>query len=61
MPSREEEIEALKLQVAALTARVYQLEKLSGAAYEIANESVITEQTHPPTLPSETMLKHHLE
>ena len=57
MPSREEEIEALKRQVAALTARVYQLEKLSGAAYEFAHESVLPEQPHPPTLPSGTMLE----
>jgi uncharacterized membrane protein len=57
MPSREEEIEDLKRQVAALTARVYQLEKLCGAAYEIAHESVLPEQPHPPTPPSGTMLE----
>ena len=57
MPSREEEIEALKLQVAALTARVYHLEQLSGAASEIAHASVLPEQPHPPTLPSGTMLE----
>jgi uncharacterized membrane protein len=57
MPSREEEIEALKLQVAALTARVYHLEKLSGAASEIGHESVLPGQPHPPTPPSGTMLE----
>jgi len=57
MPSREEEIEALKLQVAALTARVYQLEKLSGAASEVTRESLLPEHLHPPTPPSGTMLE----
>ena len=58
MPDSEKEIEALKSQVAALTARVYHLEQQSGVAHEARQQAIPAEQPQsqaPP--PSGTMLQ----
>src|SRR5712664_2384998 len=53
-----EEIEALKAQVAALTARVYQLERKSGYAPEAPQHAIPpTQQQSPAPLPAGTMLQ----
>src|SRR6266403_1781854 len=53
-----EEIEALKAQVAALTARVYQLERKSGYAPEAPQHATPPTQQQPPApLPAGTMLQ----
>src|SRR6266436_1670035 len=53
-----EEIEALKAQVAALTARVYQLERKSGYAPEAPQHAIPPAQQQPPApLPAGTMLQ----
>ena len=58
MASPQEEIEALRSQVAALTARVYDLERKSGVTFEARQQSIPAEQTQPPTTPlSGTMLQ----
>src|SRR3977135_2825767 len=52
-----EEIEALKAQVAALTARVYQLERKSGYAPDVPQHAIPPTQQQPPApLPAGTML-----
>jgi uncharacterized membrane protein len=51
MASPHDEIEALKSQVAALTARVYDLERKSGVTFEARREAIPTEQPQPPTPP----------
>src|SRR5467141_2956432 len=53
-----EEIEALKAQVAALTARVYQLERKSGYAPEAPQHAIPPTQLQSPApLPAGTMLQ----
>src|SRR6267143_1829082 len=53
-----EEIEALKAQVAALTARVYQLERKSGYAQEAPQHAIPTTQLQSPARPpAGTMLQ----
>src|SRR5579864_4714641 len=58
MPDPEREIEALKSQVAALTARVYHLEQQSGVAPEVRQQAIPAEQPQPQSPPpSGTMLQ----
>jgi uncharacterized membrane protein len=47
----EDELEALKTQIAALTARVYQLEQISGARQEASRQSAGEKQTQPTVAP----------
>lgn len=51
MARPEDEIEALKTQVASLTARVYALERRSVATFEAQPQAVPAEQAQPPTMP----------
>jgi uncharacterized membrane protein len=51
MSSPQDELEALKTQVAALTARVYFLERQSGVASEVRQQAIPAEQLQPPTPP----------
>ncbi len=51
MPGPQDEIEALKTQVAALTARVFQLEQHSGVYPAAPAQSISVEQA-PPAVPS---------
>ncbi|MGA8183961.1 MAG: hypothetical protein WB819_09995, partial [Terriglobia bacterium] len=51
MANPQDEIDALKAQVAALTARVYQLEQISGAASDVGQQS-------PAPTSAETTLQH---
>src|SRR5216683_1437872 len=58
MASPQEEIEALKSLVAALTARVYDLELKSGVTFEARQQAIPAEQPQPQTPPlSGTMLQ----
>jgi uncharacterized membrane protein len=58
MSGPQEEIEALKTQVASLTARVYYLEQKSVVASEAPQQATPAEQLHPPaTPPGGTMLQ----
>src|SRR6202521_4590513 len=58
MAGPQDEIEALRSQIAALTARVYDLERKSGATFEARQQSIPAEQKPPPTRPlSGTMLQ----
>ena len=58
MASPENEIEALKSLVAALTARVYYLEQQSGVSSEARQRPLPAEQVQAPgTIPSGTMLE----
>ena len=57
MVSPEEELEALKIQVAALTARVYELERISGIMDDSWRQNIPAEQTQPAIPPSGTMLQ----
>ena len=61
MARPEDEIEALKSQVAALTARVFHLEQQSGLYSEKPQQDIPAEQPHPPTTPSGTMLERPRE
>jgi uncharacterized membrane protein len=59
MAGPQDEIEALKSQIASLTARVYALERSSGVAPELRRQAVPPEQSQSPTAPpSETTLRH---
>src|ERR1700733_2306740 len=51
MPGQQDEIEALKTQVAALTARVFHLEQ-HGGVYPAAPAQSISAEQHPPAVPS---------
>jgi uncharacterized membrane protein len=51
MASPQEEIEALKSQVASLTARVYYLEQISVPALEAQQQAIPAEQPEPPAPP----------
>src|SRR6266851_678094 len=58
MASPQEEMEALKSLVAALTARVYDLELKSGVTFEARQQAIPAEQPQPQTPPlSGTMLQ----
>jgi hypothetical protein len=58
MPSPQDELEYLKSQVAALTARVYALERKSGAAWEASPRPIPIEQPAPQAPPlGRTMLQ----
>src|SRR5450432_4110334 len=58
MASQQDDLEALKTQVAALTARVYQLERISGGAPSAPQENIPAEQPRKVTPPpSGTMLQ----
>ena len=54
MASPQDEIEALRSQVAALTARVYDLEQKSGVAYATQPQATPAGQPTPPTAPIAT-------
>jgi uncharacterized membrane protein len=56
MASPQEEIEALRSQVAALTARVYDLERKSGVTFQARQPAIPAEQPPTPSL-SGTMLQ----
>src|SRR4029077_10067026 len=52
MAGPQDEIEALKLQVAALTARVYDLERKSGVTFSAQPQAIAAEQQSPPSAAS---------
>src|SRR5450631_2140122 len=56
MASPQEEIEALKLQVASLTARIYSLEQRSGVVREPPQAAIQVDPPHTSP-PSGTMLQ----
>jgi uncharacterized membrane protein len=69
MASRDREIDDLKLQIAALTARVYDLERRTGVASDLRQQTIPAEHAHtqPPTLtgaklqpPSAAVVSHPL-
>ncbi len=51
MADRQDEIDALKAQIAALTARVYQLEQISGLTSEARQQAILQARQQPPAPP----------
>jgi uncharacterized membrane protein len=58
MGQPQDELDALKAQVAALTARVYQLEQMSGVASEAWQRKIPQPRQQTPASPAETVFVH---